>query len=72
MRAAGGVCVAPHDLARFGEMIRRRGIAGAQQVVPGEWIDDINARGDAESWARVRRPISASKLPQQMVPDRQA
>jgi CubicO group peptidase (beta-lactamase class C family) len=52
MRAAGGVCVAPHDLARFGEMIRRRGIAGGQQVVPGEWIDDINARGDAESWAR--------------------
>jgi CubicO group peptidase (beta-lactamase class C family) len=52
MRAAGGVCVAPRDLARFGEMIRRRGIAGGQQVVPGGWIDDINARGDAEAWAR--------------------
>jgi len=52
MRAAGGVSVAPHDLARFGEMIRRRGIKGGQQVVPGGWIDDINARGDAEAWAR--------------------
>jgi CubicO group peptidase (beta-lactamase class C family) len=52
MRAAGGICVTPRDLARFGEMIRRRGIAGGQQVVPGGWIDDINARGDPEAWAR--------------------
>jgi CubicO group peptidase (beta-lactamase class C family) len=52
MRAAGGVCVIPRDLARFGEMIRRRGIADGKQVVPGEWIDDINERGDPEAWAR--------------------
>jgi CubicO group peptidase (beta-lactamase class C family) len=52
MRAAGGICVAPRDLARFGEMVRRRGIAGGQQIVPGAWIDDINERGDAETWAR--------------------
>jgi CubicO group peptidase (beta-lactamase class C family) len=51
MRAAGGVCVASRDLARFGEMIRRRGIAGDRQVVPGGWIDDINECGDAEVWA---------------------
>jgi CubicO group peptidase (beta-lactamase class C family) len=52
MRAAGGVCVAPRDLARFGEMMRRRGIADGRQVVPGAWIDDINARGDPGAWAR--------------------
>jgi CubicO group peptidase (beta-lactamase class C family) len=52
MRAAGGVCVAPRDLARFGEMMRRRGIAEDRQVVPGGWIDDINTRGNAEAWAR--------------------
>jgi CubicO group peptidase (beta-lactamase class C family) len=52
MRAAGGVCVAPRDLARFGEMMRRRGVAGGRQVVPGAWIDDINTRGDAQAWAR--------------------
>src|SRR5450759_4001092 len=52
MRPAGGVCVAPRDLARFGEMIRRRGIADGRQVVPGAWIDDINERGDPEAWAR--------------------
>jgi CubicO group peptidase (beta-lactamase class C family) len=51
MRAAGGICVTPHDLARFGEMIRRRGVADGRQVVPGAWIDDINERGDPEAWA---------------------
>ena len=52
MRAAGGICVTPRDLARFGEMIRRRGVADGRQVVPGAWIDDINANGDPEAWAR--------------------
>jgi CubicO group peptidase (beta-lactamase class C family) len=52
MRAAGGICVTPRDLARFGEMIRRRGIADGRQVVPGQWIDDINGNGDPEAWAR--------------------
>ena len=52
MRAAGGVCVTPRDLARFGEMIRRRGVVDGRQVVPGAWIDDINERGDPEAWAR--------------------
>jgi CubicO group peptidase (beta-lactamase class C family) len=51
MRAAGGICVAPRDLARFGEMIRRRGVTNGRQVVPGAWIDDINERGDPEAWA---------------------
>lgn len=52
MRAAGGICAAPRDLARFGEMIRRRGVANGRQVIPGWWIDDINDNGDPEAWAR--------------------
>jgi hypothetical protein len=52
MRAAGGICVTAHDLARFGEMMRRRGVANGRQVVPGWWIDDINSRGEPEAWAR--------------------
>ncbi|MEW6643843.1 MAG: serine hydrolase [Pseudomonadota bacterium] len=52
MRAAGGICVAPRDLARFAEMMRLRGVAGGRQVVPGWWVDDINDRGDAEVWSR--------------------
>ena len=51
MRAAGGICVTARDLARFGEMIRRRGVADGRQVVPGAWIDDINERGDPKAWA---------------------
>jgi CubicO group peptidase (beta-lactamase class C family) len=52
MRAAGGICVAPCDLARFGEMIRHHGVADGRQVVPGAWIDDINKSGDPGAWAR--------------------
>jgi len=52
MRAAGGICVAPRDLARFAEMMRLRGVANGRQVVPGWWVDDINTRGDAEAWSR--------------------
>jgi hypothetical protein len=52
MRAAGGVCVTPRDLARFGEMMRHHGVAKGRQVAPAWWIDDINTRGDAQAWAR--------------------
>ena len=34
MRAAGGVCVVPRDLARFGEMMRRRGVADGRHPGP--------------------------------------
>lgn len=52
MRAAGGICAAPRDLVRFGEIIRCRGVVDGRQVVPGTWIDDINENGSAEGWAR--------------------
>ncbi len=52
MRTAGGICVAPRDLVRFGEMIRRRGFANGRQVVPGWWIDDIIGNADPAAWAR--------------------
>lgn len=53
MRAAGGICVTPRDLARFGEMMRRRGVAAdGRQVVPGWWIDDINEHDGSAAWAR--------------------
>jgi CubicO group peptidase (beta-lactamase class C family) len=52
MRAAGGICVTPRDLSRFGEMIRRNGFANGRQVVPGTWVDDINRQGNPDAWAR--------------------
>jgi CubicO group peptidase (beta-lactamase class C family) len=50
-RTAGGICVTPRDLARFGEMIRQRGLANGQQVVPGCVVDDIRHGGDAQAFA---------------------
>jgi CubicO group peptidase (beta-lactamase class C family) len=51
-RTAGGICVSLRDLARFGEMIRQGGAANARQVVPQDWIDDINQAGSREAWSR--------------------
>lgn len=49
-RSAGGICATLRDLARFGEMIRNRGLANGTQVVPGRWIDDIHHNGDRQAW----------------------
>jgi len=50
-RVAGGISATARDLARFGEMIRCRGVANGRQVVPGWWIDDIHANGDSKAWS---------------------
>lgn len=50
-RVAGGISATARDLARFGEMIRCRGVANGCQVVPGWWIDDIHEAGDSNAWA---------------------
>jgi CubicO group peptidase (beta-lactamase class C family) len=50
-RSAGGICATLRDLGRFGEMIRKRGLAGGAQVVPGWWIDDIHHNGDLQAFA---------------------
>jgi CubicO group peptidase (beta-lactamase class C family) len=49
-RSAGGICVTTRDLARFGEMMRLRGLASGRQIVPGRWIDDITEAGDPKPW----------------------
>lgn len=51
-RTAGGISARPRDLARLGEMVRRRGLVGGRPVLPGWWIDDMNAGGDREAWLR--------------------
>ncbi len=38
--ADGGICASMRDLARFGELWRRRGRIGNRQVVPQSWIAD--------------------------------
>ena len=51
-RTAGGLCVTPYDLARFGELMRRRGCLEGRQILPGWWVDDIRSGGDREAWRR--------------------
>ena len=51
-RTAGGLCVLPRDLARFGEMMRRDGAAQGHPVVPAWWVGDIRQGGDNAPWQR--------------------
>ncbi|MDH3447839.1 MAG: beta-lactamase family protein [Gammaproteobacteria bacterium] len=51
-RTAGGICVVPRDLLRFGELVRNRGMANGRQVIPGWWIDDCSQGGSREAWQR--------------------
>ncbi len=51
-RTAGGLCVLPRDLARFGEMMRLGGAAGGREIIPARWVDDIRSGGDSAPWRR--------------------
>ena len=47
-RTAGGICVLPRDLARFGEMMR----LGGKDILPSWWVEDIRHHGDSEPWKK--------------------
>jgi hypothetical protein len=51
-RTAGGICVLPRDLLRFGELVRNRGYANGQQVIPEHWIKDCSDGGSLTAWER--------------------
>ena len=51
-RSAGGICVLPRDLLRFGELVRNHGYANGQQVIPERWIKDCSDGGSREAWER--------------------
>ena len=51
-RTAGGICVLPRDLLRFGELVRNRGYANGQQVIPDWWIKDCSDGGSREAGER--------------------
>lgn len=60
-RSAGGICVTLRDLARFGELMRCRGMVEGRQVVPGSWVDDICNNGDPAPWRRAEASRFAPK-----------
>jgi len=45
--ADGGICATLRDMARFGQLFLRRGMAGRRRVVPAWWIEDT-VRGAAD------------------------
>jgi CubicO group peptidase (beta-lactamase class C family) len=47
-RTAGGMCLLPRDLARFGEMMR----LGGKGILPSWWIEDIRSNGDSTAWQK--------------------
>ena len=51
-RTAGGICVLPRDLLRFGELVRNRGFANGRRVIPEWWIEDCSEAGSREAWQR--------------------
>lgn len=51
-RTAGGICVVPRDLLRFGELVRNRGHVDGRPVIPAGWIDDCSQGGDRDAWRR--------------------
>jgi len=51
-RTAGGICVIPRDLLRFGELVRNRGTAMGRQIIPAAWIDECSQGGSREVWER--------------------
>jgi CubicO group peptidase (beta-lactamase class C family) len=51
-RTAGGICTSLADLARFGEMVRCRGLLNGRRIVPERWIEDILTAGDPVTWSR--------------------
>lgn len=54
-RAAGGYCMAVHDLLQIAEMTRCEGALGGQQIVPASWINDFRTYADSHAWQRQKQ-----------------
>ena len=50
MRAAGGVCAIPRDLARVGLMLAHNGNKEGKQIIPKLWLKEIYDSGDEDAW----------------------
>lgn len=48
----GGMSLGLRDLARFGEMMRNRGVFNGQEIVPGSVVDDIAHGAKPEDFAK--------------------
>ncbi len=55
----GGLCATLRDMARFGEVMRRGGLANGQRIVPAAVVADIERGGDKAAFA----PAGYNRLP---------
>ncbi|MBT6565414.1 MAG: serine hydrolase [Candidatus Puniceispirillum sp.] len=51
-RAAGGYCMAVHDLLQIAEMTRCEGALGGQQIVPASWVNDFRNYAETSAWKK--------------------
>ncbi|MBX3569134.1 MAG: serine hydrolase [Rhizobiaceae bacterium] len=49
-RTAGGISLTARDLARVGEMMRNRGMAGSRAVLSERFVNDTTRDGDTAAW----------------------
>jgi len=47
-----GLNMTLRDLGRFAQMVLQRGLYNGQQIVPGDWIEDIRHGGDPAAWKK--------------------
>jgi CubicO group peptidase (beta-lactamase class C family) len=47
-----GLNMTLRDLGRFSQMVLKGGRYNGQQIVPGNWIDDIRHGGDPQAWKK--------------------
>jgi CubicO group peptidase (beta-lactamase class C family) len=47
-----GLNMTLRDLGRFSQMVLQRGLYNGQQIVPGDWIEDIRHGGDPQAWKK--------------------
>jgi hypothetical protein len=47
-----GLNMTLRDLGRFSQMVLQRGLYNGQQIVSGDWIEDIRHGGDPEAWRK--------------------
>lgn len=51
-RTAGGICTSLADLARFGELMRGKGLYHGRRIIPESWVEDILHNGDFGQWRK--------------------
>jgi len=49
-RCAGGLCATIRDFARIGQLVMRNGRREQADIVPADWIADIETGGDHDAW----------------------